>query len=104
MIKLAALLLTCDLVNPYHERKDQKKKKNEGIMRKRSGGTGTRARKQGEEQPPNTARARRERGEENKIVQFGVTGESRSNNNTGNLSLSPLNSLPCAKIKKTTMK
>ena len=26
MIKLAALLLTCDLVNPYHERKHRKKR------------------------------------------------------------------------------
>lgn len=44
-----------------------------------------------------------ERGEENKIVQFG-TAESNSNNNTGNLSLSPLDSFVCAKIKKTTKK
>lgn len=38
MIKFAAMLLTGDLVNPYHERKDQVLEK-KGIMRRRSGGT-----------------------------------------------------------------
>lgn len=42
-IQLAALLLIYDLVNPYHERKDQKQKeKKKGrIMTKRYGGIGT---------------------------------------------------------------
>lgn len=43
------------------------------------------------------------REEENKIVQFGGTGESKSNNNTGNVSFSPLDSFPSAKIKKITI-
>ena len=38
------------------------------------------------------------------MVQFGGTGGSRSNNNTGNLSLSLLNSFLFAKIQKTTIK
>lgn len=100
-MKLAALLLTCDLVNPYHERKDQKKKKRKkrigGIMRKRSGGTGGRSRRTA---PQHRSNKTGMRGEENKIVQFGVTGESSGNNNTGNLSLSPLESFPLCQNKK----
>lgn len=49
-IKLAALLLTCDLVNPYHERKEQKEKKEKKHKKglcERSGGTVT-SRERGE--------------------------------------------------------
>lgn len=98
MIKLAALLLTCDLVNPYHERKDQKKHK-KGLRERE-------VEEQGEaEKPPHATQAKRER-EERKIKLFnlGVLGKSKSNNNRGNLSVSPLNSFLCAKIKKTTIK
>lgn len=108
MIKLASLLLTCDLVNPYHERKEQlekkEKKHKKGLWEreaKEQGQAGS-----GEKQNnPHGTQAKRER-EERKIKLFNlvVLGESKSNNNTGNLSLSPLDSFLCAKIKKTTMK
>lgn len=96
---MAALLLTCDLVNPYHERKDkeEEKKEKKGIMRKRSRGTGTSS-------PQRHSGKKGKKAEEKKIVQFSGTGESKDNNNTGNLSLSPLDSFLCAKIKKTTIR
>lgn len=66
-------------------------------MRKRSGGTGGRSRRTA---PQHRSNKTGMRGEENKIVQFGVTGESSGNNNTGNLSLSPLDSFPLCQNKK----
>lgn len=93
---MAALLLTCDLVNPYHERKDLKKKKKRRKIgdyihkkKKKKSEVGARD-KQGEkaDQPRGTqARPLREK-RENKIVQFGGTGERKGNINTERVSLS----------------
>lgn len=72
--------MTCDLVNPYHERKEQKKKKKRNKKKK-----GLRERvveEQGEagsgkkQNNPHAAQAKW-RGEENKIVQFGGTGREQ---------------------------
>lgn len=108
MIKLAALLLTCDLVNPYHERKGWKKKKErehkKGLWEIEVEGRDKEGAGREAEQPHATQAIRE--GEERKIKLFNlvVLGESKCNNNTGNLSLSPLRTFLRAKIKKTTMK
>lgn len=97
---MAALPLTCDLVNPYHERKEQKEKKKRSIKRdyvrevEEQSQAGS-----GEKQSNPHATQEKER---RKITVFSsvVLRERKSNNNTGSLLLSPLNSFLCAKIKR----
>lgn len=63
---------------PWEKGPRGRKKRKKGIMRKRSGGTGT-------SNPQRHSGKKGNRGEEKKIVQFSGTGESKDNNNTGNL-------------------
>lgn len=50
--KLAALQLTCDLVNPFHESEEERKKETyKGIMKKRGGQMGMRKEEKSEPLP-----------------------------------------------------
>lgn len=74
-------------------------------MRKRSGGTGTsKGWGSGGVTPTPPRQDRKEEERKIKLFNLVVLGESKSNNNTGNLPLDPLDSFLCAKIKKTTIK
>ena len=92
--------MTCDLVNPYHERKYQKRVEKNGnnFIKTERWKNRDMSRARGEEASPHQSGMTRKRGEENEIVKYGGTKGSRSNCNTEKTFIF----FP-AKIKKVTV-
>lgn len=95
--------MTWSIPTTRERRKKKKKRKKKGGYKKEVEEQGRGEAKKQNRTCGTQARPEREK-RENKIVQFGGTGERKSNIHAGRLSRSPLDSFPCAKTKDNNKK